>query len=67
MKTITRVIITVACLFAAIGCYAFGVPVGGVVFLLAGLIFEGMFWFGIFGKWKMENGKWKMENGKWKK
>jgi hypothetical protein len=52
LKTATRVVIVVACLFAAIGCYFFGVPAGGVVFLLLGLIFEGMFWFGIFGKWK---------------
>jgi len=42
----------VACLFAAIACYSFGVPAGGPVFIIAGLIFEGMFWFGIFGKKK---------------
>lgn len=52
MKTITRVAIIVACLLAAIACYVFGVPVGGVAFLVAGLIFEGMFWLGVFGKWK---------------
>lgn len=52
MKTITRVAITLACLLAAIACYGFGVPIGGVAFLVAGLIFEGMFWLGMFGKWK---------------
>jgi len=52
LKTINRVVISIACLFAAIGCYVFGVPVGGGLFLLAGLVFEGMFWFGIFGKKK---------------
>jgi hypothetical protein len=52
LKTINRVGITVACLLAAIGCYVFGVPIGGSAFLVAGIIFEGMFWLGIFGKWK---------------
>lgn len=52
MKVINRLVIIVACLFAAIGCYSFGVPAGGVVFLLAGLMFESMFWMGIFGKKK---------------
>ncbi|HSC67705.1 MAG TPA: hypothetical protein VLC79_08445 [Cellvibrio sp.] len=49
MKTFTRAIITLACLLAAIGCYVFGVPVGGIVFLIAGVLFEGLFWFGVFG------------------
>lgn len=52
MKPIVRVAVIVLCLFAAIGCYAFGIPVGGVIFLVAGLIFEALFWLGIFGKWK---------------
>lgn len=52
MKIISRVAITLGCLLAAIACYVFGVPVGGLAFLVAGLIFEGMFWLGIFGKWK---------------
>ncbi|MEY4589901.1 MAG: hypothetical protein RL497_1977 [Pseudomonadota bacterium] len=52
MNVITRVVIVVACFFAAIACYSFGVPAGGVIFLLAGLMLEGMFWRGIFGKKK---------------
>lgn len=52
MKIITRVAITLACLLAAIACYVFGVTAGGVAFLVAGLIFEGMFWLRIFGKRK---------------
>lgn len=52
MKTITRTIITVACLFAAIGCYVFGASAGGVAFLVAGFVFEIMFWFGVFGNSK---------------
>lgn len=52
LKPINRVAISVACLIAAIGCYVFGIPVGGVAFLVAGLVFEGMFWRGLFGKRK---------------
>ncbi len=42
----------VFCLFAAIGCYAFGIPAGGIAFLFIGFVFEALFWFGIFGKKK---------------
>lgn len=52
MKPILRVAVIVICLFAAIGCYVFGIPMGGVAFLVAGIVFEAMFWLGIFGKWK---------------
>jgi len=50
MKFFKRMLITVLCFFAAIACYVFGIPAGGMVFLILGLIFEAMFWFGIFGK-----------------
>jgi hypothetical protein len=43
------VAIVVFCFFAAIACYVFGVPAGGVAFVVLGLIFEGLFWAGIFG------------------
>ncbi|WP_193747516.1 hypothetical protein [Cellvibrio sp. OA-2007] len=52
MNPILRAAVIVVCLVAAIGCYVFGIPVGGVAFLVAGIIFEAMFWLGIFGKWK---------------
>ena len=52
MKPIIRVAVIVLCLFAAIGCYVFGVPAGGVAFIVLGIVFEAMFWLGIFGKWK---------------
>lgn len=52
MNLFTRVALVVACFFAAIACYVFGVPAGGLVFILLGLVFEGLFWFGIFGKKK---------------
>ncbi len=52
MSVITRVIIAIACLIAASACYALGVPAGGVVFLLLGILFEGLFWFNLFGKKK---------------
>lgn len=52
MKLIYRVALVVACFFAAIACYVFGVPVGGAVFIVLGLVFEALFWTGIFGKKK---------------
>ncbi len=52
MKFIKRVLISVLCFFAAITCYVFGIPTGGVIFFIIGLAFEAMFWLGIFGKKK---------------
>ncbi|AWF81565.1 hypothetical protein BTJ40_12430 [Microbulbifer sp. A4B17] len=39
-------------LLAAIACYAFGVPAGGVIFLALGIIFEGIFWIKLFKRKK---------------
>jgi len=50
VKLLKRVLITVFCLFAAIACYVFGIPAGGVIFFILGLVFEVMFWSGVFGK-----------------
>ncbi len=50
MGFIKRVLITVLCFFVAIACYVFGIPAGGVIFLILGLAFEAMFWLGVFGK-----------------
>jgi len=50
MGFLKRVTITIVCFFAAIACYGFGIPAGGVVFFILGLGFEALFWFGIFGK-----------------
>ena len=44
MRTGIRWLIASLCLFAAIGCYVFGAPVGGLVFLLLGFLLEGVFW-----------------------
>ncbi|WP_419810237.1 hypothetical protein [Bacterioplanoides sp.] len=44
-----RFVLLAVCLFAAIGCYTFGIPKGGIAFLLLGLVFEGLFWFGLLG------------------
>lgn len=43
MELLKRIIITVLCFFAAIACYGFGIPAGGIVFLLLGLILKGYF------------------------
>lgn len=50
MNIFIRVALIILFFFAAIACYTFGVPVGGVLFIILGIVFEGMFWFGIFGK-----------------
>ncbi|WP_201276910.1 hypothetical protein [Microbulbifer sp. ALW1] len=44
MKTIKRLLVAVTCLFAAIACYVFGIPAGGALFLILGLLLEGLFW-----------------------
>ena len=50
MNIFKRVILTLLCFFMAIGCYVFGIPAGGAVFFILGIVFEGLFWFGLFGK-----------------
>lgn len=52
MRILTRTLTAVFCLFAAIACYVFGVPVGGAIFIVLGVIFEAMFWIGVFGQRK---------------
>lgn len=52
MKILKRIFLTVLCFFAAIACYVFGIPAGGIVFLILGMGFEILFWFGLLGKKK---------------
>ncbi len=52
MKRLKRIIFTLLCFFAAIACYVFGIPAGGIVFLALGMSFEVLFWFGLLGKKK---------------
>lgn len=49
MELLKRILLTVLCFFAAMGCYVFGIPAGGIAFLLLGLVFEGLFWLGLLG------------------
>lgn len=49
MKWIGRKIGAILCLIAAIICYIFGAPSGGVLFLLIGAGLEILFWVGILG------------------
>jgi len=42
----------VFCFLAAIACYSFGIPIGGIVFFLLGIVFEALFWFGVLGRKK---------------
>jgi uncharacterized membrane protein len=50
MKSWMRFLIAIICLFSAIGCYVFGAPAGGLVFLAIGVILEGAFWIMLFRK-----------------
>jgi len=50
MKSGVRFLIAVLCLFAAIGCYVFGAPAGGLAFLILGAVLEGTFWVMLFRK-----------------
>ena len=43
MKIFTRILLAFVCLFAALACYAFGVPAGGAAFVVLGLLLEGVF------------------------
>lgn len=51
-KYFNRIALILFFLVAAIVCYAIGLPAGSVVFVLLGLIFEGLFWLGIFSRKK---------------
>ncbi|MEN1727486.1 MAG: hypothetical protein AAGJ52_03510 [Pseudomonadota bacterium] len=48
MKLLTRTSTLISCLLLAIACYFVGFPAGGVVFLVIGVIFECLFWLGLF-------------------
>ena len=50
MNKITRIAILASCLLLAVVCYVLGVPAGGGVFILLGIIFESFFWFGLLKK-----------------
>lgn len=54
MKLSKRFIITVLCLLAAISCYLFGAPTGGALFLILGMVFEGVFWIRVFRRTKVK-------------
>lgn len=50
MNILLRLALIVTCFFAAIACFVFGVPFGGIAFVVLGIAFEGLLWLGIFGK-----------------
>ena len=49
MIRLKRIVLSTLCFVAALACYVFGIPLGGVVFLILGMAFEGLFWLGILG------------------
>jgi hypothetical protein len=50
MDFLKRMLFAAVCCVAAIACYSRGIPQGSVLFLVAGLGFEALFWFGLLGK-----------------
>lgn len=50
MRILYRVMILVFCFIAAFACYVFGIPAGGVIFLVLGFTFEVLFWKGLLGR-----------------
>jgi len=54
MKWLGRTLIAIVCLIAAIMCYVFGAPAGGVAFLIIGGVLEMLFWIGILGPKKSQ-------------
>lgn len=48
MDFLKRWMTALFCLFAAIACYVFGIPAGGVFFLVLGMLLEGIFWTRLF-------------------
>lgn len=50
MNKICRFLILAALLVAAISAYSYGSATGVFVFIILGFVFEGLFWFGLFGK-----------------
>ena len=49
MNRLTRTAFTIACLLLAMLFYIVGIPAGSFVFLILGVGFELLFWFGVFG------------------
>ena len=48
MQARTRVLLALFFLMAAVACYIVGMNAGGFAFILVGLVFEVLFWVGVF-------------------
>ena len=47
-----RFLILVLLIMAAFTAYGYGSSTGTVIFFILGIVFEGLFWFGLLGKKK---------------
>jgi len=54
MNKISRLVILVLLIVAALSSYIYGSATGIFVFIILGFIFEGMFWTGVFRKNKKQ-------------
>ncbi|WP_175405863.1 hypothetical protein [Shewanella sp. MEBiC00475] len=50
MNKITRFLILAVLIFAALSSYSYGNATGIFVFIILGVIFESLFWIGLFRK-----------------
>ncbi len=57
MKPFYRWSILILLITAAIGCYAIGFIAGAGLFIVIGLVFEFLFWAGIFSATKKRQNK----------
>jgi hypothetical protein len=54
MDKLTRFLILIVLIIAAISSYSYGNSTGIFVFIILGFIFEGLFWTGLFSKKKKQ-------------
>jgi hypothetical protein len=47
-----RFLILALLIVAALAAYGYGSSTGLVIFIILGIVFEGLFWFGLLGKKK---------------
>ncbi|MFK8011365.1 MAG: hypothetical protein AB8B80_04955 [Marinicellaceae bacterium] len=48
MRTVSRIVVISLLLLSALICYGLGLQKGVVFFVVIGVIFEGLFWAGLF-------------------
>jgi hypothetical protein len=55
MKSLHRWLLVLGLFICAVGCYIAGSAAGAVVFIILGMVFEGLFWFKLIKTVKRKN------------